>query len=83
MTIFPSKHVNLYGSILGLSGVLIGLIDKPTTIDNLWSRFSAINNTKFCPTYHNHQNFILALDILFSFGVLKIDKEFNLYLCNC
>jgi hypothetical protein len=82
MIIFPSKHVSLYDSILGLSGVLIGLIDKPISVNDLWFKFGTINNTKNCPSYHNHQNFILALDILFSFGAVTIDDNFNLHLCN-
>lgn len=82
MTIFPSKHVNLYDSILGLSGVLVELIDNPISVDGLWKKFNSINNTKYCPSYHNHQNFVLALDVLFSFGALQIDDDFNLHLCN-
>lgn len=82
MIIFPSKHVSLYDSIFGLSGVLIELLDKPISVEGLWVKFSAVNNTKRCPSYHNHQNFILALDLLYSFGVVDVDKNFNLHICN-
>lgn len=82
MTIFPSKHVNLYDSTLGLSGILIGLMGKPTSVDALWAKFNLINNTKVCPSYHGHKDFVLALDVLFSMGAIRIDDEFNLHLCN-
>lgn len=82
MKIFPSKHVNLYDSILGLSGVLLGLLEKPISVDGLWFRFSLINGTKICPSYHNHENFTLALGVLFSFGAIEVDDAFDIYLCN-
>ncbi len=82
MIIFPSKHVGLYDSIFGLSGILVELIDKPISIEGLWVKFSAVNNTKRCPSYHNQQNFVLALDLLYSFGAIKVDNNFNLHLCN-
>jgi len=82
MIIFPSKHASLYDSIFGLSGILIELIDGPISVNDLWFKFNTINNTKEYPSYHNHQNFILAIDMLFAFGAVGVDKEFNLKLCN-
>lgn len=82
MIIFPSKHVNLYDSILGLAGVLIGLLNRPISVDVLWTKFNLINNTKNCPSYHGHKDFVLALDMLFSMGAIRIDEEFNIHLCN-
>ena len=82
MNIFPSKHINIYDSIFGLAGFLTTLIDGPVAIDNLWTKFNLVNGSKKFPSHHNHKNFILALDILFLIGAVKVDDQHNISLCN-
>lgn len=69
--ILPSKHIKNCESLFGLSSIILTLIDKPSSIENLWSKFEDINNTKRCPTYHSYDNFILAMDFLYLIG--KVD----------
>lgn len=70
--ILPSKHIRNCESLIGLSGIVVGLIEKPMSIDSLWSKFESINNTESCPTYHSFDNFILALDLLFILKTIEL-----------
>lgn len=63
--ILPSKHIRNCESLIGLSSILLGKLDSPKNIEELWYDFDNINDTKECPTYHSFDNVILALDLLF------------------
>lgn len=73
--ILPSKHIRFSESLLGLGGVILGIIvDEPKTIDEIWYKFSEINNNKkIFPAYHNFDNVVLSLNYLFVIGAVSID----------
>lgn len=75
--ILPSKHISLSESLLGLAGVLLTfLTKKPYTLDELWQEYSKINKTKdFFPAYHNYDNVIMAVNLLFAIGAINIDTN--------
>ena len=74
--ILPSKHIRFSESLLGLGGIVLSIIKEPKTIDEIWFKFSEINNTKEgFPAYHNFDNIVLALNYLFLLGALSIDKN--------
>jgi hypothetical protein len=78
--ILPSKHIRLSESLLGLSAVLLEFLQTPISVDELWFKFSAINNSrdKF-PAYHSFDNVVLALNILYSMGIVDIEENGNIY----
>ena len=77
--ILPSKHIRFSESLLGLGGKLLSLLTKPLTIDELWRKFSKINNTKEFPAYHSFDNMVLALNFLFLIGSIDINEEGKIY----
>jgi hypothetical protein len=78
--ILPSKHIRLSESLLGLSAVLLEFLQTPISVDELWFKFSGINNSrdKF-PAYHSFDNVVLALNILYSMGIVDIEENGNIY----
>lgn len=80
--ILPQKHIRLSESIFGLSSVILSLIDKPTSFDELWSNFQKINNTIELPVHHNLDNFILGLTFLFTIGAIEEGARGNIQLCD-
>lgn len=73
--ILPSKHLRFSESLLGLGGVLLTFIKEPVTIDDIWLKYSEINNTKNkFPAYHSFDNIILALDYLYLIGAIEINN---------
>ncbi|MEW4275376.1 ABC-three component system middle component 6 [Priestia megaterium] len=80
--ILPRKHIKLSESILGLSAVILSLIDKPISFDDLWNDFQVINNTKELPAFHDLDNFTLGLTFLFAIGAIKEGERGYIELCS-
>lgn len=74
--ILPSKHIRFSESLLGLGGILLSFVNEPKTVDEIWFKYSEINNSKKgFPAYHNFDNVILALNYLYLIGTIKIDNN--------
>jgi len=73
--ILPTKHTTLSESLLGLAGTLAPYLRKPMTIDALWQEFEKINKTNTFPAYHSFDNVVLAIDLLFLFGLVQLNSE--------
>ncbi|WP_394351176.1 ABC-three component system middle component 6 [Draconibacterium mangrovi] len=80
--ILPSKHISLSESLLGLGGILLGYLKIPQSVDELWHKYSKINNSKRYPAYHDFDNLILALNYLYLIGAIDIDEKGKLMLCD-
>lgn len=78
--ILPTKHISLSESIFGLGGVLLKNLNTPKTIDDLWHIYSNKYNEKpQFPAYHNFDNLVLAVNLLFVIGAVEINKEGEIY----
>ncbi|MFW5804381.1 MAG: ABC-three component system middle component 6 [bacterium] len=74
--ILPQKHISIYESLLGLSNYIsLKLNEKNYTIDEMWSYYQKINHTKKFPAKHNFNEFILAIDLLYSLKRVKLNSE--------
>ncbi|MFA7708344.1 MAG: ABC-three component system middle component 6 [Candidatus Pacearchaeota archaeon] len=80
--ILPSKHVKIAESLFGLGGIILSLLDKPKDLDKLWAEFERFNNTDYFPAYHNYDNFILAIDLLFLLNLIKLNEIGEIIKCN-
>lgn len=76
--ILPTKHIRISESLIGLGGYLLKFLKEPSTIDQLWIKYENVNNKKF-PAYHNFDNMVLALNLLFIMGILDINEKGELY----
>lgn len=76
--ILPTKHIRISESLIGLGGYLLKLLSEPMTIDDLWIKFSKYNNKKY-PAYHNFDNLVLSLNLLFMIGIIEINNNGELY----
>jgi hypothetical protein len=74
--ILPSKHIRFSESLMGLGGILLSLINEPKSVDEIWFKYSEINNSKRkFPAYHNFDNVILALNYLYLIGAIEINTN--------
>lgn len=74
--ILPSKHIRFSESLMGLGGMLLSFINEPKSVDEIWFKFSEINNSKRkFPAYHNFDNVILALNYLYLIGAIEINTN--------
>ncbi len=80
--ILPDKHISVSESLVGLGGFVLNSLVRPTTIDDLWSAYSKINNTDQFPAYHSFENLVLAIDFLFALGAVDQDSSGRLFRCD-
>lgn len=74
--IMPTKHIRFSESLLGLSGIILNILSEPMTVDEIWYKYSEINNSKNkFPAYHNFDNLVLATNCLFLIGAIEIDSK--------
>ncbi len=74
--ILPSKHIRFSESLMGLGAILLSFINEPKSVDEIWFKYSEINNSKRkFPAYHNFDNVILALNYLYLIGAIEINTN--------
>lgn len=74
--IMPTKHIRFSESLLGLSAIILNILSEPMTVDEIWYKYSEINNSKNkFPAYHNFDNLVLATNCLFLIGAIEIDSK--------
>lgn len=61
---FPTKHISLSSSLLGIGAKLLRHIDQPRTVTSLW------NDVRDYPEIRTFDRFTLALDMLFVLGAV-------------
>lgn len=69
--LLPDKHIKLSESILGLSGFVLGQLDKPRTLDELVTSLAKANKSHKYPTAHSVDHLVLAAAFLFSIGLAE------------
>lgn len=81
--ILPTKHISRSESLLGLGAVLVKYLGKDSmTIDELWYKFSKVNNSNAFPAYHGFDHVVLAISFLFLLEHVDIDDQGKLFLCD-
>lgn len=79
--ILPDKHITIAQSLIGLGSFALERLERPKTLDSLWSEFQQVNNTTKFPAYHTFENLMLAVDFLFMIGVVEEDENGKLTRC--
>jgi len=81
--LLPEKHIKISESLWGLGGILLKLLQKPKTFDELFNDYQKINDSKSFPATHSINDFILALDLLYLIGaIIKNEKGELVYAVN-
>lgn len=70
--ILPTKHINERRSLLGQGGLILTLLhEREHTVSSLWGAFLDSAGEYFEVTF---DWFVLALDLLYAIGAIKIDR---------
>ncbi|MDP1596913.1 MAG: hypothetical protein Q8L70_08650 [Methylotenera sp.] len=70
--VFPDKHIRFSESLLGLGSFVLASLNTSSHIDNLWQELKKTQNHDGLFSTHNFENLVLAVDILFALGLLKM-----------
>ena len=79
--LLPDKHLRLSESVLGFAGLVLSLVVKPITFDQLWKRVQEQQECGSWPVAHGTENFVLALCFLFSIGTVDVTPGGELFRC--
>ena len=79
--LMPKKHINLSESLIGIGGIILQCLGKTSkSLDAIISYTEQIlDNNKNKKIYNNIDSIILAIDYLYSIGVIDIDGEGGVY----
>lgn len=68
MTLLPNKHVPTERSLVGLGARILGRLETPTTVSELWEQ---LRNDPRIGSFHR---FILALDYLYAIEAINYER---------
>ncbi len=80
--LLPDKHLKLSESVIGLAGLVLSDISKPTWFDDAWARIKEQTGTPDWPAVHGVENFVLALCFLYSVGAIDLTQDGELVRCD-
>ncbi len=67
--ILPGKHVKLSKSILNVGSILLQDINNRQTVSLLWDKI------RTHPEIQTFERFTLGLDLLFTLGIIDVNKQ--------
>jgi hypothetical protein len=79
--LLPDKHLRLSESVLGLAGLVLSHVAKPTPFDSVWKQIEAQLDTREWPAVHGVENFVLALCFLYAIGAIDVSPAGELFRC--
>lgn len=80
--LLPNKHLKMSESIVGLGGLVLSNISKPSLFDALWTRIQEQTGTPDWPASHDVEDFVLALCFLYSVGAIDVTQNGELVRCD-
>ena len=75
--IIPKKHIEISDSLFGIGGVIIDKLKRNSDIDELIKEVLKFINEK--KTYIDIDRVVLAMDYLYTIGVIDFDSEGGIY----
>lgn len=79
--IIPSKHINFSKSLLGFGSYILLKLEKPMSIDDLWSSYKEDVNSQIYNYLHTFDNLIMTLIFLYSIDAIT-EKNGIVSKCN-
>jgi len=72
--ILPTKHIRGDRALIGVGGELLRLLKQPMTVSRLWDEVRAARAAYAPSSPISYEWFVLALDLLFVMGAVKLDQ---------
>ena len=80
--LLPDKHLRISECVLGLAGLVLAHIVRPTRFDALWAKVREKMGSPEWPAVHGVENFVLALCFLFSIGLIEVSSDGEIFRCD-
>lgn len=73
--ILPSKHLSQEKALLTVGAEILQQLTEPITVSSLWEKMPIDNNKGVLQHKYHYDTFVLALDLLFILGALKLEES--------
>lgn len=70
--ILPSKHLSQERALLSVGAKILQHLQIPKTVSTIWEELTKTGDDKALPTI-GYNNFILALDLLYSISAIEME----------
>jgi len=80
--LLPTKGIDQDRALLSVGATILGLLTTPTTVSGLWERFSHRPGRKDDAPTITFDWFVLALDMLYTMGVIRWNESKQLEACH-
>ena len=71
----PTKGLSPDRCLLGVGTDVLELLQTPSSVSNLWSRYTRQRSRREYNTTISFDWFVLALDLLFAIGAVALDEQ--------
>jgi hypothetical protein len=72
--ILPTKRLPQDRALLAVGGQILRLLTEPKTVSKMWIDLKRVRDTAIGSAPITYDWFVLALDLLFSLGALRLEK---------
>jgi hypothetical protein len=80
--LLPDKHITIAASILGLSGLILSVLEKPTAFNVLMETLEQEFETADWPAFHTVESVSLALSFLYMVEVVDVAANGEIMRCD-
>lgn len=82
LELFPSKHVRLHETLLGLGAAVLAELWDPKDVDSVWELLKDLKRRKkTVPDHTTFEDMILAVEFLFALGAVSTNSKGELVRC--
>ena len=81
--ILPEKHIPIHASLFGFGAYLLGYIEKPLYVEDLWDIYRKDYREKRYPVNFTFDEFIMTLDYLYIIKGIDLDERGRLTYASC
>jgi hypothetical protein len=79
--LLPDKHIPIAASVLGLSGLIVSVLQQPMTFDSLMEVLEPRFDTQEWPAFHTAESVSLALSFLYAIELVDVTADGELMRC--
>ena len=73
--LLPDKHITLAESILGLGAIVLSLLDRPMTAEQLYQRVRVARDEASYPAFQDLDTVTLAILFLYALGAVEATES--------
>ena len=79
--LLPDKHISLAESLLGIGAFVLGQLDVPRSMDDIYNRVKRANESEELPAFHNFESVTLAVLFLYMVGAVEMTNSGDVRRC--